>query len=328
MKILTLSIAGYNVEKYIRQTLDSICCKNISKLEVFVVDDGGNDKTLDIAKEYSAKYPGCIIPVHKENGGWGSTVNYSIAHATGKYFKLLDGDDLFTTENLDKLIDVLEQTEADVVYTPYFRFDDETGNKVKDFDISVKYKKYQTQEMRGLNIQSGLEMHSVTFKTAVLQKNKVQVLEHCFYTDNEYRMKGLAYSKTILFTDLILYNYRVGREGQSVDITGIRKHYNDGIKVAKELIRFHKMQESQSFEFLTKCVRNSISFVYWSLITLCMKEELRVFDKYVKNEGRVYYRSEDLIFNVLRCFDFNFLKIFKSLIMIRTKLAHIVKRHN
>ena len=218
MKILTLSIAGYNVEKYIRQTLDSICCKNISKLEVFVVDDGGNDKTLDIAKEYSEKYPGCIIPVHKENGGWGSTVNYSIAHATGKYFKLLDGDDLFTTENLDKFIEYLESVDADVIYTPYSRFDDESGKRLKDFNISDQFDKNDAYSIRKTDIEKGLEMHSLSFRTAVLQDNNVRVLEKCFYTDNEYRMKGLAYSQSIIFTNIELYNYRVGREGQSVDI--------------------------------------------------------------------------------------------------------------
>lgn len=326
MKVLTLSIAGYNVEKYIRHTLDSICCKNISKLEVFVVDDGGKDSTLDIAKEYSAKYPGSIIPVHKENGGWGSTVNYSIQHATGKYFKLLDGDDLFTTENLDKLINILEQIEADVVYTPYFRFDDETGNKIEDFDISYQFEKLKVYNIAETRIESGFEMHALTFKTTLLQDNNVQVMEHCFYTDNEYRMKGLAYVKTIMFTDLILYNYRVGREGQSVDITGLKKHYNDTIRVAKESVRFHKSLGPNSYDYLTKCVKNSVSFVYWTLITLKMKNELHEFDLYIKKEGDLYYKSEDIIFSMVRMTRFNYLPFFSALVRIRKNLAPKIKR--
>ena len=73
-KTLTISIAGYNVEKYIRETLDSLCLGTIIEdIEVFVVDDGGKDNTYEIAKEYEEKYPNSIHAVHKENGGWGST---------------------------------------------------------------------------------------------------------------------------------------------------------------------------------------------------------------------------------------------------------------
>ncbi len=104
-KLLTISIAAYNVEGYIRNTLDSLIVPEIlDKLEVFIVDDGGNDNTLQIAREYESKYPETFHAVHKENGGYGSTVNYSIAHATGKYFKLLDGDDWYLSRNLKRLI--------------------------------------------------------------------------------------------------------------------------------------------------------------------------------------------------------------------------------
>ena len=314
MKILTLSIAGYNVEKYIRQTLDSICCKNISKLEVFVVDDGGNDKTLDIAKEYSAKYPGCIIPVHKENGGWGSTVNYSIAHATGKYFKLLDGDDLFTTENLDKFIECLESVDADVIYTPYFRFDDESGKRLKDFNISDQFNKNIAYGLRETEIEKGLEMHALSFRTAVLQDNNVRVLEKCFYTDNEYRMKGLAYSQSIIFTNIELYNYRVGREGQSVDITGLKKHYLDAIRVSKEMMSFYKANETLTFDYIIKCVKNSIDFVYWTLIALNKKDELREYDNYIKQKGNLFYDTHIIPFKILRALNFNGLGLVRYLI--------------
>jgi glycosyltransferase involved in cell wall biosynthesis len=117
-KILTISIAAYNVEGYIRQTLNSLIAPEIlDKLEVFVVDDGGNDGTLAIAKEYEAKYPGTFHAVHKENGGYGSTINYSVEHATGKFFKQLDGDDWFQTDNLVALVKVLETLDTDCVYT-------------------------------------------------------------------------------------------------------------------------------------------------------------------------------------------------------------------
>lgn len=51
-KILTISIAGYNVEKYISKTLDSLLINNIEDLEILVEDDGGTDSTANIVNEY------------------------------------------------------------------------------------------------------------------------------------------------------------------------------------------------------------------------------------------------------------------------------------
>ena len=104
-KILTISIAAYNMEQYIEHTLNSLIDEHIiDLLEIFVVDDGSMDRTLEIAMQYAKRYPQSIYPIHKENGGYGSTINTSVKLATGKYFKLLDGDDWYAKENLPAFI--------------------------------------------------------------------------------------------------------------------------------------------------------------------------------------------------------------------------------
>ena len=94
-KILTISVAAYNVESYIAENLDSILITDVrDEIEVLVVDDGGNDGTLEIARKYEEQYPGIIRAVHKENGGYGSVQNYTMQNASGRFFKILDGDDV------------------------------------------------------------------------------------------------------------------------------------------------------------------------------------------------------------------------------------------
>ena len=66
-KILTVSIAAYNVEEFIENTLNSLLIDNIEDLEILVQDDGGNDRTKEIVEEYEKKYPDIIKLVHKEN---------------------------------------------------------------------------------------------------------------------------------------------------------------------------------------------------------------------------------------------------------------------
>ena len=104
-KILTISVAAYNVENYIRDTLESLVIPELlDDLEIFIIDDGGTDKTLAIAKEYELKYPNTFHAIHKSNGGYGTTVNWSIKNATGKYIKLVDGDDWIDANGLKALV--------------------------------------------------------------------------------------------------------------------------------------------------------------------------------------------------------------------------------
>lgn len=109
-KLLTISVAAYNVSQYIEKALDSIVIpEKMEMLEVFIVNDGSRDNINEIVKPYIERWPGTFILVNKENEGYGSTINWSVAHATGKYFKILDGDDFFDKDGLENLIKILEK---------------------------------------------------------------------------------------------------------------------------------------------------------------------------------------------------------------------------
>lgn len=107
-KILTVTIPSYNVEKYLRQTLDSFLAEEIlEEIEVLIVDDGSKDGTAAIGKEYEKNYPGTFRVISKENGGHGSTINRGIQEAKGQYFKVVDGDDWVNTGDFIKLVKAL-----------------------------------------------------------------------------------------------------------------------------------------------------------------------------------------------------------------------------
>ncbi len=103
-KTLSISIAAYNVEEFLKNTLDSLVAPEImDDIEVLIIDDGSKDNTAAIGKEFVDKYPNSFKVISKPNGGYGSTINAAIDAATGQYFKTLDGDDWYDTENLVRL---------------------------------------------------------------------------------------------------------------------------------------------------------------------------------------------------------------------------------
>ena len=107
-KILSISVAAYNVEQFIVQNIESFLGTSVSsKIEVLIIDDGSKDCTAQIVKEYEMKYPEIIKLIHQENSGPGSTVNNGIQHANGKYFRMVDGDDWVNTNDLENYIHFL-----------------------------------------------------------------------------------------------------------------------------------------------------------------------------------------------------------------------------
>ena len=323
-KILTVSIAAFNVENYIKQALDSLCDKEILPvLEIFVVDDGGTDKTLEIAQSYERKYPDSFKVIHKENGGWGSTVNYSIQHATGKYFRLLDGDDYFDPSQLKKLVLLLKEIDVDAVYTPYRRFDDKTSRTIQKFSCK---KKYPLNEILDADIVKNIEfsMPASTFKTKLLKENNVTILEKCFYT--EYRTKAIAYAKKFYITNFEVYQYRIGRFGQSVSLAGLNKHIDDNLKIIREMIAFkNDLGEWANVSLVQRYLKNAIDFQYNSLIVIGDKEKIIEFDNELLKNGESVYRNQSKRILRMRKNNFCHLKLVSCAMRLKMFIVRNIK---
>ena len=112
-----------------------------------------------------------------------------------------------------------------------------------------------------------------------MKSNNIRITEHCFYTDNEYRTKAMAYVKNAYITDYSVYQYRVGREGQSIDITGVKKHYKDNLDVLKELIKFEEsLPNTCNIEIVNQYINSVIEYHYNNLLLINEEEEYKVFD--------------------------------------------------
>lgn len=296
-KILTISIAAYNVEKFLFETLSSLKCKNIDKLEVIIVNDGSKDGTLDVANSFVESYPNTFKLVNKENGGYGSTINKGIEFATGKYFKQLDGDDKFDTENLDKFIEELEKIDVDIAYTPFYYW---TDDKLTPVYCGLEDKSATNNSLDEYlkDFNGYLQMHSLAFRTSLLKDNGIKILENCFYTDTEYALYPFKYAKTAKFFDFPLYLYRIGLEGQSVSQTGVRKHFKDYEKVINSILDNTTCYNEIKEENVKKFILRKVDDVFYSSIVNMLKflpygyktyKYIKSVDKTIKEKNPVFY---------------------------------------
>ena len=91
---VSVIIPVYNVEKWLRESLDSVCSQTLKNIEIICVNDGSPDHSLDILKEYAA-HDERIVIIDKENEGVGAARNDGIRAAKGEYVIFLDPDDKY-----------------------------------------------------------------------------------------------------------------------------------------------------------------------------------------------------------------------------------------
>ena len=236
-KILSISVAAYNVSRTIEQCLDSFVKSQFLDLfEVLVVNDGSQDNTAEIVSNYVKRYPGIICLIDKENGGHGSTINTAIKKASGEYFKVVDGDDWVDTEAFDRLLNFLKTTDADLVLNDYQEVYPSKKNQV---DVVRQYALDKIYSFDDMDPMYYLPMHSITIKLSKYKKVGVNISEHRFYVDTEYVAFVAMAADTIGFNNECVYQYRLGEVGQSVSDEGIYKHIEDLIYVVERLSSFY-----------------------------------------------------------------------------------------
>lgn len=247
-KILSISVAAYNVESVISDCLDSICqCQCIENLDVIIVDDGSIDKTVEIVNRYVHRFPNSMTLIKKENGGHGSTINYSLNIARGKYFKVIDGDDWVNPVELDKLVKYLENTTIDLVINPFNEIYNDRVNLVSNLK---KLKSNVSYNLKDLEKFDYIPMHSITVKLDTYKKYGLNISEHRFYVDTEFVYFTLLSIQSFIFRDEIIYQYRLDQPTQSVSWDGLYSHIEDYIDVLKRLILLY---DTSSIDNKSRC---------------------------------------------------------------------------
>lgn len=99
---VSIVVPIYNVEKYLRECVDSILAQTLKEIEVILVDDGSPDKCGEIIDEY-AKKDKRVIALHQQNSGYSKAVNNGIRKATGEYVGIIESDDWIEPDMYERL---------------------------------------------------------------------------------------------------------------------------------------------------------------------------------------------------------------------------------
>lgn len=117
---ISIIVPVYNVEQYLRQSLDSLVNQTYRNIEIITINDGSPDHCIDILREYEAK-DSRVVVIDKKNEGVAAARNDAMKLARGDYFMFADGDDWIELNACERLISVMEEHKPDVVMFSYYR---------------------------------------------------------------------------------------------------------------------------------------------------------------------------------------------------------------
>lgn len=306
MKVLTVIVPVYNTEKYIKRCLDSLDNKEINdKLEVLIVSDGSKDNAINIAREYEERLPDTFKIIEKENGGHGSTINKGLELATGKYFRVLDSDDWVDNVDFVKFVQKLEKLDTDLVVTDYSKEFVYVGVTEKIVYKNLENNKKYDFDKFDLNILNGeyFVMATSTYKTEVLRKSNLKLMEKTFYVDMQYNVVPIVNVNNFVYLDLDIYRYFIGRKEQSVNTSSFVKNHLNHEKVVKFLIDYYSnLDKNISVNKINyiKMIIKYILFTHYSIYSLYFDKKkegykyIKEFDKYLFEKSRELYEVSNI----------------------------------
>lgn len=143
-ELITVIVPIYNVEKYLKQCLDSIINQTYKNLEIILVDDGSPDNCGKICDNYAEK-DNRIKVIHKENGGLSSARNAGLDIATGDYISFIDSDDYVAENFIETLYKLCIENNCDISECDFLKFENEVCTNKMNANIEM-YSNYEMQK--------------------------------------------------------------------------------------------------------------------------------------------------------------------------------------
>lgn len=115
--LISIIMAAYNAEKTIEQAINSVSSQTYTNFELLVVNDCSKDRTVELVKDIVAKDSRVRLISNVKNSGVSYTRKHGLEEAKGDWIAILDSDDAWEPEKLEKQIVLQRRTNADLLFT-------------------------------------------------------------------------------------------------------------------------------------------------------------------------------------------------------------------
>ena len=204
----------YNVEAYIRKSLDSVVNQTLKDIEAICVDDCSPDGSGRILDEYAAKDKRIRVFHLEKNGGPGVARNFALGKAKGEYIMFLDPDDWYELNACELAYNQISTNQNDMVMFAYNQHDESTGQVEAVYSI---LKPLWSMRGRGQIVLDEFDRDFISkcytwvyiYRFQFLKENNIRYAETMNFEDHLFLLKSFMYAKTVSLSDKPLYNYLI-----------------------------------------------------------------------------------------------------------------------
>ena len=267
---VSVVVPVYNVEKYLKDCLNSILRQSHKNIELICIDDGSNDNSLSILEDFAAKDSRVCI-IRQENKGAGAARNAGMDAAQGDYIVFLDSDDFFEPTLIKKSLCACLKKEADFCIYKSNQFLAKKNRYVRllqpvDHSLLPKTSPFSFDDVKDNAFMAIIGWAwDKLFNLAFLQEHNLRYPELHNTEDLAFVYRAYIHAKRIVVINDVVAHQRI-REGESLSASR-DAHWGDSLESLKilkeELLKAGKYEASER-----NFVSYTLHFLLWNLNTL------------------------------------------------------------
>lgn len=328
-KKVSIIIPAYNCENTISKTIDSILAQSYENFEIVIINDGSTDGTVSVINSYRLK-TSKIVLISTDNNGPGHARNIGINKATGFYLYFVDADDQIPQDNLEKYVQLYEESNADLVISSYKVNVISDGIIISSKLVQSDNETYDNHEefMDNLyplmNQQLLYVIWNKFYKAEIVKKNKLSFPPYKSCEDRLFNLQYFKYVTKCRLTDNIMYDYSF--EGnKSLTNKYLPKKFETFEEFYLELIKLTPKNISGSSALFLKGTMSCIIPLHSKECPLNYTEKLQDIRKILVNKNVRKASELTLTDSLLRkIFKGLFQSNSKHLLFIATYLMHVI----
>jgi glycosyltransferase involved in cell wall biosynthesis len=243
---VSIIVPVYNVNQYLPACLNSILAQTLDEIEIICIDDGSTDQSAEILDNYAKKYSHLHV-IHKENRGYGHSMNVGIDAASGEYIGIVESDDCILPNMYETLYSAAKNNDLDLVKSDVI-FWWETLEYTCEYhreDLNQYYGKVLDFSNRRLFFQFFMNTWTGIYRKSFLTENNIRHNETpgAAYQDNGFWMQTLSFCKRAMWLKDAFYLYRQDNPMASIKSkSNVMTMVNEYNYVTKILEDRHKEQ--------------------------------------------------------------------------------------
>lgn len=264
-KLVSICLATYNGEKYLKEQLDSIINQTYKNINLIVQDDCSSDKTLEIIDSYSDKLD---IKIYKNETNLGYIKNFEslIQKADGDFIAICDQDDIWDRDKISSLIDNIK--DSILIYSNSLLIDENSKSLSKTLSSKLKNNFINSNTAINFLYDNSVSAHAILFKKELLPY--IALFPNTLYFDSFIAATAASLNK-IYFIDKNFVKYRQ----HSKNTLGNKKSNNQNLKskvlnkldkkneaVANMLIKIQEMMKIQTLNIEEKDILKQLNNYY------------------------------------------------------------------